>query len=592
MQIFLIGHRGTGKTSLLQRLQIYGRGTLPVFDLDREIARLEGQSVSDLFQKNGEAAFRQLEHQVLNQLIKKNPKMICALGAGFELGSFVFPANAELVWVRRATDVLGRIFLDRPVLDRQSSPLSEFHNRAKEREKIYREQADWTYLLPEGLLSPDEFEKAIWGARLKDTGGILTLLPQHLRHPQVFKLRVAQIDPLFFELRDDLLSLAQLEMAMELLPREKILVSLRKKNPEARWAHASAFVTQVDFALELGDQPPVITTCVSWHQEDSSVLEKFESKGLHLKWSPLVSSFAELNQGFEWQQKNPDGRSFLPRSDSGRWSWFRLLMKGRQKFNFFRDGEGSSLDQPTLHEWIRSVDRPQKFAAVLGDPVRHSYSPMEHLEFARQHRLDFLPIEISESEWNEAMPLLEKWGLQFAAVTSPLKIQAFEFAKQKTELAEQLQSVNTLTKTKDSGFSGDNTDSVGFKEMLRTSPLQGASVIWGGGGTLSLLKTQLPEATPFSSRTGLPRDAQDLIPEQIDTLVWAAAPGALLPPRDWRPRQVFDLNYRDDSKAKQYAKDCGARYISGLVMFKAQAAQQREIWEKNVEQFWHTFSNH
>ena len=592
MQIFLIGHRGTGKTSLLQRLQIYGRGTLPVYDLDREIARLEGQSVSDLFKKNGEAAFRQLEHQVLTDLIQKNPKMICALGAGFELDSFVFPTQGEIVWVRRATDVLGRIFLDRPTLNQNSSPLSEFQSRATEREKIFRDQADWTYLLPEGLLSPDEFEKAIWGARLEKISGMLTLLSDHLRHPQVFKLRVAQIGVSFFELRDDLLTLPQLEMAMELLPREKILVSLRKQNPEARWAHAAAFVTEVDYALELGDQIPSVTTCLSWHQDDSSRLEKYENSGLHLKWSPLVRTFSELSAGLRWQQKNPGQRSFLPRSESGRWSWVRLLLKGRQKFNFFRDGEGSSLDQPTLHEWIRSVDKPQKFAAVLGDPVQHSYSPIEHLQFAREHQMDFLPIQISEAEWSEALPVLEDWGLEFAAVTSPLKGKAFERSLEKSDIAKKLESVNTLTRLKGQGYLGENTDWNGFKEMRGSAPLQGPAVIWGGGGTLSMLKLQLPEAVAVSSRTGSLRDKNASLPAQIDTLIWAAAPQAKIPPIDWRPRQVFDLNYRDDSRAKQYAKDCGARYISGLVMFKAQAAQQREVWERNVEQFWHSLSNH
>ena len=41
MKIFLIGHRGVGKSSLLQRIQIYFGETkiLPVFDLDKVIEK-------------------------------------------------------------------------------------------------------------------------------------------------------------------------------------------------------------------------------------------------------------------------------------------------------------------------------------------------------------------------------------------------------------------------------------------------------------------------------------------------------------------------------------------------------------------------
>jgi shikimate 5-dehydrogenase len=63
------------------------------------------------------------------------------------------------------------------------------------------------------------------------------------------------------------------------------------------------------------------------------------------------------------------------------------------------------------------------------------------------------------------------------------------------------------------------------------------------------------------------------------TLIWAAPPTAALPPGDWKPEQIIDLNYREDSLAKEYGQKTGAIYISGLPMFKAQARAQQEFWE-------------
>ncbi len=55
------------------------------------------------------------------------------------------------------------------------------------------------------------------------------------------------------------------------------------------------------------------------------------------------------------------------------------------------------------------------------------------------------------------------------------------------------------------------------------------------------------------------------------------------PPDSWRPDTVVDLNYSDDSPGKEYAVKIGAKYVSGEIMFKAQAQQQREFWTKQFD---------
>jgi shikimate 5-dehydrogenase/shikimate kinase len=586
MHIFLIGHRGTGKTSLLQRLQIYGRGGFPVVDLDREIEKKQGRSISEIFHAIGEREFRELEKKTLDELCARSPNMFCALGAGFPLHSYVFHPSDEIVWVRRASDSFGRIFLNRPRLNADLTPLEESQLRFSERDSLYAEHADWIYWLPEGLTAPCEFERQIWGDRLEDCGGMLTLRKEHFRNPRVFKNRLAKMGVDAFELRNDLLNSVELEMALAFLPRSKILVSLRQSSMSEDWRSACDIASQIDWALELGEPKENIqASCVSLHEESSleaaaSRLQKYEKEGLQVKWSPLVETFSEIEKGLQWQSEKSDVRSFLPRSRNGRWTWVRLLLKDRQRFNFFRDGEGSALDQPTLHEWIRALSRPSGFAAVLGEPVTHSYSPIEHLLYARHRQMSFVAVEVSESEWDEAFPVLKNIGLRMAAVTAPLKKKAFESAETKSPVALELHSANTLT-LEGTGFRAHNTDEGGFHEMISGCSELGATVIWGGGGTLSALRRVLPEAQAVSVRTRKPRDPAQNLMERPETVIWAASPDADLPPITWRPRQILDLNYRDDSRAKEYAEKTGANYVSGLVMFRSQAALQREEWESH-----------
>ena len=58
--IFLIGYMGAGKTTLARQLSaLYG---IPYIDLDQEIEKIIGISISDYFISSGESNFRMLEH--------------------------------------------------------------------------------------------------------------------------------------------------------------------------------------------------------------------------------------------------------------------------------------------------------------------------------------------------------------------------------------------------------------------------------------------------------------------------------------------------------------------------------------------------
>ena len=577
MKILLIGHRGVGKTSLLQRMQIYLRqleqSKIQVLDLDREIERVHGQSILQLFSSGRESDFRKLEVERFNELIQ-NTQIILSLGAGFPLDQVKIPRGTEVIWVRRVTDSLGRVFLDRPRLNPKVSPLQEFSERKNLREELFAKFCTQVYEVPEGLTSASEIEKRIFfpdPLNLDMNGGGVWTLQTGAQNCPV------EVD--FFELREDLPFAG---------PRptdpQKLIYSFRNsvRDPlflaEAQMAMSKG--AWLDWPVELGPAK-IPFQILSLHERGPGETLQQAAQRLenstdllpqHLKFAPRVDNFLELRQGIDWQAQDPQRRSFLPR-----WRWVRLWLRSRQKINFIGSGLGEVQDQPSLYQWMstpESIPGFSNFAALLGSPVMHSYTPLEHFSYFQSLQAAVYAVHVDEGEWDEALPLLQQMGLRWAAVTSPLKLKA-------AELTQSLIPVNTLYWNGQKWLS-INTDEDGFRALLESSPDLGQVAVWGGGGTLETLKSSLPGARFFAVRTGQERTPSEL-PIEPDTVVWAASPSA--PPPDlsgwgWRPQVVIDLNYRDDSRAKEYCQRIEARYISGLYMFRVQAQGQRNFWER------------
>ena len=88
--IILVGFMGSGKTVVGQALaRLTGRSLV---DADEELVRRAGRPISQIFQEDGEAAFRELERSVISDLCSQSGTIIAAGG-----GSFVDPDNQELM---------------------------------------------------------------------------------------------------------------------------------------------------------------------------------------------------------------------------------------------------------------------------------------------------------------------------------------------------------------------------------------------------------------------------------------------------------------------------------------------------------------
>ena len=80
--LFLIGFMGVGKSAVSGRLA--GDLMLPCMDMDAEIERRAGKRITEIFETEGEAAFREMETALLNELAKE-PPMVISCGGGITL---------------------------------------------------------------------------------------------------------------------------------------------------------------------------------------------------------------------------------------------------------------------------------------------------------------------------------------------------------------------------------------------------------------------------------------------------------------------------------------------------------------------------
>jgi len=605
MKLVLMGHRGTGKSHLLERLKSYWNDLNPMpkfLDLDREIEFREGKTVSQIFEEVGEAQFRKLEIQVFQQLLQAHSNFVIALGAGFALQEI--PEECRRLWVRRKTDSLGRIFLNRPRLNPETSPLDEYLQRLPLREERYRKHATDEYIVPEGLEGPNPTEQKIFKEDFRNLGGILTLLPTHFQSLESLQNRIRNFDVDYFELRDDLLSLPQIQMATSLLPPRRVLMSFRTSQPDNWIREFIRTGIWWDWALELGPCPFGPAPILSIHQMNPvhlASVDQLESElarhsipeGTHIKLSPVVSHFRQLSVLLDWQAKAPAERSVLPRSnENGKWNWVRQWLKGRQKINFFRLDQGSALDQPTLYEWMATPFHTRQFAALLGHPVFHSRTLIEQQAYFQKKDRPVFAIDIESEDLTDAMDLLQKLGLDAAAVTSPLKSGVFQWTPYRSTIVSELESANTLVRKEQIWYS-HNTDLDGFRSLFSQITGETRSVaVWGGGGTLPVILKVVPHALCFSARSRgyrlehgdeQKRSRDEIVTMQLEgprILIWAASPEAQFPPEDWQPEFVVDLNYREDSLAREYALQVNAQYIDGTIMFKEQARAQRDFWDR------------
>lgn len=146
MNVALIGYRGSGKSAVGRKLANQLWQTF--LDLDALIVKQAGKSIRDIFEQDGEPAFRDLETAALREAVQV-PDHVLALGGGAvmreENRQILKSAGDKVIYLRcEAKVLLRRIEADvntaanRPSLTALGGGLDEILVKLAEREPVYR----------------------------------------------------------------------------------------------------------------------------------------------------------------------------------------------------------------------------------------------------------------------------------------------------------------------------------------------------------------------------------------------------------------------------------------------------------------------
>ena len=143
--IVLIGFMGSGKTTigkaLAKKLQ------LPVEDTDKLIEAREGRCISDIFAKEGEGFFRELETGLLKEIRSEDIVRILSVGGGTPVrleNRKLIKQCGQVIYLRVCPEtVYERVKHDtkRPLLQCED-PLGKIRELMASREDAYNECAD------------------------------------------------------------------------------------------------------------------------------------------------------------------------------------------------------------------------------------------------------------------------------------------------------------------------------------------------------------------------------------------------------------------------------------------------------------------
>ena len=249
-----------------------------------------------------------------------------------------------------------------------------------------------------------------------------------------------------------------------------------------------------------------------------------------------------------------------------------------------------------------------RVAAVIGDPVRHSLSPVLHNAAYAALALDwvYVAFEVPDGAARAALDAMRALGLAGLSVTMPHKAAVANTCDECSPDAQLLRSVNTVTPRADGTLYGESTDGEGFLRSLADNghdPTGASVLLLGAGGAARAVGLALTRAGADVAIAARRADAAQQAAELIDgtTESWSSRAAAAeaadivvnatpvgmggdgdvpIDAARLRPGQVFaDLVYHPlETPLLLAARSQGAAVVDGLGMLVHQAALQVERW--------------
>jgi len=249
------------------------------------------------------------------------------------------------------------------------------------------------------------------------------------------------------------------------------------------------------------------------------------------------------------------------------------------------------------------IDAQTQLYGVIGNPVRHSLSPIIHNGAFRRMGLNAVYLAFEVKDLKEAINGIRGLGIRGVSVTIPFKTEVIPFLDKVEDVAEKIKAVNTIV-NEGGKLIGYNTDWCGVLEALEEKvDLKGKRVVLLGAGGAAraigfalkrrdcevivsnrtmdkgavLAKELMCIHRPLSSIEGLKAD-----------VIINATPVGMHPYKEESPlpkkvlregMAVMDIVYRPvQTKLLREAEEIGCLTINGLEMLSRQGAAQLEIW--------------
>lgn len=142
--LILIGFMGTGKSTVARQLS--KQLNLPFFEMDEMIVQEQGMEISNIFKEKGENYFRDLETELLKNLLQKETGIL-SCGGGIILRDENIQAmknhGTVILLTAKPETILKRVLHNqsRPVLNGKKN-VNDITKLMKEREERYHIAAD------------------------------------------------------------------------------------------------------------------------------------------------------------------------------------------------------------------------------------------------------------------------------------------------------------------------------------------------------------------------------------------------------------------------------------------------------------------
>ncbi len=246
---------------------------------------------------------------------------------------------------------------------------------------------------------------------------------------------------------------------------------------------------------------------------------------------------------------------------------------------------------------------------IIGNPVRHSLSPIIHNGAFRRMGLNAVYLAFEVNDLKEAMTGIRELGVRGLSVTIPFKTRILPYLDHIEDVAGKIRAVNTLT-VKGGKWVGYNTDCCGALEALEEKvDVRGKKVILlGAGGAARAIGFGLKEKGCRVAIFNRSPKRAELLAEELgckhhplssfkemdgDILINATSVG--MHPMDAEspvPKGilkegmvVMDIVYRPvRTKLLREAEAQGCLTIDGLEMLARQGAGQLDIWTGRRQQ--------